>query len=502
MGGKEDTGETVTFADSPLHMAAKNRGMGVIEEAVKSGVDVNAKDEFDKAPLHYAAENGYLAAVRFLLTKGVDPNILNGQGETPHQLALRNNHEGTAGALKDAMNSAPVAPKPEPSTSPASTTPEKKVTFASSPLHKAAKEGNMSKIEVALGSGADINAQDEWGKTALHYAAENGHSGTTQSILAKGADANILDAKGKTALQLALDNGHSQAANALANATTVAPQAPKRQTLNPSLKYPDLPGFERAIGQPGALVKSDHVWLFAPKSLEKQARIVHQYLANAYDALYDIVGVHTKYTMVVYNFPKGHTDAFGGTSNCTIWYDDTNLRLDQHNEWTRHGVPHVSGYIEEMAHNFNYTQFGWEMVGWSIGIKASQKVADNPIFARQFQKTRKVQADTFKRYKALDDTFPKDIPPNQVDRIHAQLLWQCEQEYGEDFWRDFFREAKKKRVKLLLGSRDERYKITIECFERLPGLDFRRLLRTHNISRTTDVKSLNPEEPGWNRKLW
>jgi hypothetical protein len=505
-------GETITFANSPLHIAAKNRGMSVIEEAVESGVDVNAKDEFDKTPLHYAAENGYLAAVRFLLTKGADPNILNGLGETPHQLALRNSHEGTAGALKNAMNNAPAMPKPEPSTSPepepeASTSPvsappEEKVTSTSSPLHKAAKEGDTAKVEKTLDSGAHINAQDESGKTALHYAAENGRLRTIQSILAKGANANILDAKGNTALQLALDNGHSQTAGTLANATTVAPQAPKRQTLNPSLKFPDLPSFERAIGQPGALVKSDHVWLFAPKSLEKQARIVHQYLANAYDALYDIVGVHTEYTMVVYNFPKGHTDAFGGTSNCTIWYDDTNLRLVRHEEWTRHGVPHVSGYIEEMALNFNYTQFGWEMVGWSIGIKASQKVANNPIFARQLRNTRKTQADTFKRYKALDDTFPKDIPPNKVDRIHAQLLWQCEQEYGKDFWRDFFREAKKERVKLLTGSRDERYRVTIECFERLPGLDFRRLLRSHNISRSTDVKSLNPEEPGWNRKLW
>ncbi len=378
---------------------------------------------------------------------------------------------------------------------------EEALRFADSAIHIAAKNGDMGKIGAALEAGAHIDAADEFGKTPLHHAAENGHVETTKSLLTRGADANLRDAQGHTALQLALDNGHSQTASALLEATTALSEAPERQGLNPSLKYPDLESFERAIEQPALLLKSRHVWLFAPEAFAKQAKIVHPYLTKAYDSLYGIVGAHTKYIIVIYNFPKGHPDASGGTSNCTIWYDDTNLKLDQHQEWTSHGVPHLSGYIEEMAHNFNYTQFGWEMVGWSIGIKTSQEIAQNPILKRQVEHTRNIQEQTYKRYKALGNTFPPGIEPNQVDRIHAHLLWQCEQQYGPAFWPDFFREAKKERTRLALGSRDERYTTTIQCFDRLPGLDFKQLLTTNGISLTTDIKSLDPTAPTWNRKL-
>jgi Ankyrin repeats (3 copies) len=383
-------------------------------------------------------------------------------------------------------------------------TAEKGVRFDESLLHVGAKNGDMGRVETALESGADINARDESGKTALHYAAENGHSQTTGFLLSKGADAGMRDAQGHTALDLARSNNHGQTAGVLAKATGAVhevPQEPERQTLNPSLKYPDLASFEATIGQPACLLKSDHVWLFAPRSLEKEACIVHEYLVRAYDALYEIVGVDTQYITVVYNFPKGHKDAFGGTSNCTIWYDDTNLRFEQHEEWREYKMPHVSGYIEEMAHNFNYTQFGWEMVGWSIGVTAAEQVAGNPIFARELDGTRRRQAETFERYKALGNTLPADMEPNLVDRIHAHLLWQCEQAYGPTFWTDFFRESKKERARLRTGNRDERYRITIECLDRLPGVDFKQMLQENGISLTTDVKSLNPTEPGWNRKL-
>jgi len=90
--------ETATFAGSPIHMAAKNRGIDVINNAIESGA--NSKVEFGKTPLHYAAENGYVSGVRLLLENGADANILRTQGITALQLAKANNHGGTTGALK------------------------------------------------------------------------------------------------------------------------------------------------------------------------------------------------------------------------------------------------------------------------------------------------------------------------------------------------------------------------------------------------------------------
>ncbi len=283
------------------------------------------------------------------------------------------------------------------------------------------------------------------------------------------------------------------------------------QKMKPTLKYPTLASFEKAIGQPAVLLDSDHVMLLAPKSREAAARIVFPYLVRAYDELYKIVGVHTKYKIVVYTFPKGHPEATGGTSLCTIRYDDSNLDLETSQEWTRYKVPHVSGFIEEMAHNFvdaTGVQFGWEMVGWSIGVKATQKVAPNPIFARSLAQTRKTQADTFRRYKAAANTFPADIESNLCDRIHAFLLWQAELRYGPEFWPDFFNQVRDARATFAEANkaggdenRNARYRVTVACFDKLPKLDFKKILSDNGISLTTDVKSLRPTDAGWNRKL-
>jgi len=282
--------------------------------------------------------------------------------------------------------------------------------------------------------------------------------------------------------------------------------------VKPTLKFPTLASYAKEIGEPAVVFDDDYVRFYAPKRKEKEAKIIHGYLVRAYDELYRIVGIHTKYKIVVYPLPKSNPLCFGGTSECTIWHTDENLNLQSLEEWKRYRVPHVSGYIEEMAHNFvsaSLAQFGWEMTGWSISKIVSEKVAGNPIHRRSLASARKIQAETFVRYKELKNTFPKDIPSNKCDRIHAYLLYQCEKQYGPKFWPDFFKEIRKVRGQLLAVSRsgpgDERrnarYRITIECFDRLMKGQFKNTLKKHGISLTTDVKSLRPNRPDWNRKL-
>jgi len=283
---------------------------------------------------------------------------------------------------------------------------------------------------------------------------------------------------------------------------------------SPRLKFSAVEAYSEEIAEAGIMIDGEHVRLFAPKKREKEAEIIMDCLRRGYEELYKIVGVHTRYKIVVYHFPDGSEHAWGGTSasSCTIWYSYKNLALEDQAEWKRHKVPHVSGYIEEMTHNFVHAsgaEFGWEMVGWSIGSKVSAVVAANRTHERHVKQTRITQAKTYKLYKGLGYVLPKHIPPNQADRIHAYLLWECEKKYGGNFWSDFFSEVRKERKRLnearrLEGSdaiRDERYRITVECFDRLPGLEFKKLLSENRISTTKAGQSLHPTEPGWDRKF-
>ena len=286
--------------------------------------------------------------------------------------------------------------------------------------------------------------------------------------------------------------------------------------INSALKFPTLQSYEERIREPGLLIDDCNIRLYAPKQREVQAKIIFGYLVKAYDELYEIVGVHAKYKIVVYHFPPKDAEAWGGTSNCTLWYSYNNLDLESDEEWKRYRVPHVSGYIEEMAHNFVHAtgaQFGWEMIGWTIAAKVSKKVADNGSLEKQLENTRKKQAETFRRYLSLNNTFPRDLKPNLCDRIHAYILWMCERQYGPAFWPDFFAELSKEHQRLIAAERDgatdderrnKRYQITVECFDRIcrrKGIDFKGDLVRYGVSLTVDVKSLHPKEPGWNRKL-
>ncbi len=132
-------------------------------------------------------------------------------------------------------------------------------------IYEAAQQGRLDIIEPFLREGVNINAKNKSGRTILHYAAGGGHPGMVQFLLQKGADAKIVDNEGYNALDCALQRGHEGTAVVLRQAgakpsrpvTTKAVKKPSssKQTLNPSLRYPDLKSFEGKIGQSACLLK-------------------------------------------------------------------------------------------------------------------------------------------------------------------------------------------------------------------------------------------------------
>src|SRR5690606_32424681 len=177
------------------------------------------------------------------------------------------------------------------------------------PLHEAAKQGDLASVERLLTEGVDPDAPDEYGMTALHWAARNGHMGTTGVLLDTHTDATLTDTAGKTALDYALQNGHEGTANRIrqAGGTTgesmiASSTAVRAREINPSAPFQDVKSFERAIGMRATLLTDDNVWFFGPKALEEQMTIVFPYLTQAYEELFDIVGQHTEYIIVTYAF--------------------------------------------------------------------------------------------------------------------------------------------------------------------------------------------------------
>ena len=64
-------------------------------------------------------------------------------------------------------------------------------------------------IAWAIKSGADVNAEDDYGRTALYWAAYYGLGDCIKLLLAAKADVNTKDNYGQTALHWAANRGHA-----------------------------------------------------------------------------------------------------------------------------------------------------------------------------------------------------------------------------------------------------------------------------------------------------
>jgi hypothetical protein len=150
-----------------------------------------------------AAERGHVAALRALLDGGADVAAELDNASTARPLppgtalhwAARNGQAGAvqlllgAGSAVDANN-----------------------ILGETALHLAAAQGYAEVVQLLLGAGSAVDARNSWrDSTALHYAAHYGHAEVVRLILGAGADPH-------SSLALALDRGHHEIAQLLRDA--------------------------------------------------------------------------------------------------------------------------------------------------------------------------------------------------------------------------------------------------------------------------------------------
>jgi ankyrin repeat protein len=75
------------------------------------------------------------------------------------------------------------------------------------------KDGSV--VRLLLEHGADINAQNQIGRTPLHWASIKGALEVVRLLLEHGSDVEVEDYDGKTALEFAADGGHGEVVESL-----------------------------------------------------------------------------------------------------------------------------------------------------------------------------------------------------------------------------------------------------------------------------------------------
>ena len=184
---KDEDGRTA------LMWAACENTAEVVSILLKAGADINERDNYDSTMLIRAAQNCENPDVIPLLVRTKD-------GETALIRAARLGAPGGISALLDA--GADVNAQDN----------EGRTALMSA----AANIEEMDSLKLLLKAGADVNAKAENGETALMWAATQNSNPDAVSILLKaGADVNAKSDEGKTALDLAQEMDNVEVAKVL-----------------------------------------------------------------------------------------------------------------------------------------------------------------------------------------------------------------------------------------------------------------------------------------------
>jgi len=177
--------------DRPLHSAAGCGSVDVVQFLIKNRADVRAKNNVGQTPLFYAAANGQVKAAELLLAAGAAINAKDRQGWTPLLLAAWG---GQVEAVRFLL-----AGGADPSVSDA---------IGWTPLHAAAFEGYLECV-CLLAAPSLIDRPSKNGDRPLHWAIGRGHREVVAFLLEKGADSKAVGARGLTPLPLAVELGQA-----------------------------------------------------------------------------------------------------------------------------------------------------------------------------------------------------------------------------------------------------------------------------------------------------
>lgn len=216
--------------NTPLSLAILTNQPDIVELLVKSGADTNLRLEQGMTALSLAAKAKAVKSVKILLEHGADTSVKDklGWGVLIHALSELD-EAASAKILMDIIESTKNAPNMQMDF--LSLDEEKikqeeeknkqeflqmadlliaygaDVNAKELPLMYFSEYPNAEAVKFLLEHGAEVNLQDENGKTALMHAAGNVETDAKTQIvkmlLDKGAKANMRDKSGETALDMA-----------------------------------------------------------------------------------------------------------------------------------------------------------------------------------------------------------------------------------------------------------------------------------------------------------
>jgi ankyrin repeat protein len=212
IGARASVDAATRYGVTPLHLASVNGSAALIDVLLRAGADANAANPGGETALMTAARAGKVDAVTLLLDRGATVNARESVREQSALMwAVLENHIPIVkllvarGAEVNARTKIDIptgtSGKPEATSgdigahgpgiyrSRAVPSP----SGAMSPLHYAARDGNLEMTRLLVELGADVNSRAANGTGPLVTAITNNHIELALFLVEKGADVNAAD---------------------------------------------------------------------------------------------------------------------------------------------------------------------------------------------------------------------------------------------------------------------------------------------------------------------
>jgi len=198
--GEDVNGRTGIKLSAPLHVAAEQGAIDIVQLLLANGSRVDVPDVNGCSPLHLCAELGterHMAVARLLFDAGADINAVNCLQKTPLHLAAAGGPHFEAGHN--------VLPKPGAASADGEDADDAEDAHDAAQLKGpgGTNDGNHAIIVLLVKLGANLEAVDSEGNTPLITAARRGNHLGVETLLKLGARCYAQNIRGHTCLHVA-----------------------------------------------------------------------------------------------------------------------------------------------------------------------------------------------------------------------------------------------------------------------------------------------------------
>ena len=181
----------------------KNRNDKCVQALIDNGADFDLQDKHGQTALMLACKNGHNECAEVLIQNGVDKDLQDNKGNSAVMIACDNGYSECVESLIRKGANIDLQDNDHEG--------------RSALMRLCDKQGNDDIFRLLLESCANVNLQDQLGKTALMIAIASNHNKAVSMLLEHGAHLDMQDNEGNTALITAASKNNLSSVEILVN---------------------------------------------------------------------------------------------------------------------------------------------------------------------------------------------------------------------------------------------------------------------------------------------